>query len=315
MACLCQAATTLAKNSLNPLVAGRSVPILDFEPRGSLRLADENHPGQGRMFAGIFRTALRTRAAREYTVNTLPYKGAINGLPLRILAKVVQSTPELRDAYNALLTSIRLRAPFGSHPSILVTSTRPNEGKTTIASCLAITAVLSGQTVLLVDADLRRPSLAASAGIANGIGFGEVIAGRDDTGNAITPVDLFERAETAGTLSVMTAGGKAPEFLAGVDWGKARTTIAAIAQRFGLILFDSPPILAANDALLLAGIVDGVLLVIGAGSADRDEVRRAKEQIEPIGTPLLGAVLNQFDPKLHGRPDRPYLGYNLNGRR
>jgi capsular exopolysaccharide synthesis family protein len=245
----------------------------------------------------------------------LLHKGAMDGLRLRALARMVQGTPELRDAYNALLTGIRLSAPLGFHPSILVTSTQPNEGKTTIASCLAIAAVLSGQAVLLVDGDLRRPSLGSAAGIANGVGFGEVIEGHADSENAINRIDLFESVEGAGTLSVMAAGGKSPEFLAGVDWGKARTTIKAIAQQFGLVVFDSPPVLAANDALLLAGAVDGVLLVVGAGSADRDEVRRAKEQIEPVGTPLVGAVLNRFDPKLHGRPDRPYLGYNLDGRR
>jgi capsular exopolysaccharide synthesis family protein len=239
----------------------------------------------------------------------------MDGLPLRTLAKVVQGTPELRDAYNALLTGIRLSTPSGSHPSILVTSTQPGEGKTTIASGLAIAAVLSGQAVLLIDGDLRRPSLASASGIANGVGFGEVIDGCAGIDEAIIPVDLFGGGGAAGRLSVMTAGGKSPEFLAGVDWGKARTTIADIARRFGLVLFDSPPILAANDALLLAGIVDGVILVIGAGSADRDEVLRAKEQIEPIGTPLIGAVLNRFDPRLHGRPDRPYIGYNLDDRR
>lgn len=56
------------------------------------------------------------------------------------------------------------------------------------------------------------------------------------------------------------------------------------------------------------------LLVVGAGSADRDEVRKAKEQLEPIGTPIIGAVLNQFDPKLHGRANKPYRGYNLDDR-
>ena len=81
------------------------------------------------------------------------------------------------------------------------------------------------------------------------------------------------------------------------------------------MLLDSPPILAVNDALLLGGIVDGVLLVVGAGSADRDEVRRVKEQLGPIGTPIIGAVLNQFDPKIHGRPNQPYRGYYLNERR
>jgi len=227
---------------------------------------------------------------------------------------MVRSTPELRDAYGALLTGIRLSVPFGSGKSILVTSTQPSEGKTTVASCLAIAASLSGQTVLLIDGDLRRPSLASAAGIANGIGFGDVLDGCAEAADAIYPVELFEHSLGAGTLSVMGAGGKSPEFLASVDWARARTAVKSIAERFGLVLFDSPPILAANDALLLAGIVDGVLLVVGAGSADREEVRRAKEQLEPIGTPLIGAVLNQFDPKLHGRPNRPYSGYNVDNR-
>ena len=77
-----------------------------------------------------------------------------------------------------------------------------------------------------------------------------------------------------------------------------------------MVLFDSPPILAASDALLLAGLADGVLLVVGAGSAHQDEVRRAKERLHQIGTPLIGAVLNQYDPKIHDWPDQPYHGHH-----
>ena len=226
---------------------------------------------------------------------------------------MISGTPELRDAYATLLSGIRLSAPAGSPKSILVTSTQPNEGKTTVASGLAIAAALSGQNVLLIDGDLRRPSLAAAAGITNGVGFGEILEGCVGTADTIHQVELFEDPRGAGTVSVMSAGANSPEFLARVDWPKARKAVQAITERFGLVLLDSPPILAANDALLLAGIVDGVLLVIGAGSADRHEVRRAKEQLEPIGTPLIGAVLNQFDPKIHGRSSQPYLGYNLDG--
>jgi len=180
---------------------------------------------------------------------------------------------------------------------------------------LAIAASLSGQTVLLIDGDLRRPSLASAAGIANGVGFSEILEGQAETSDSIYLVEVFEANRGAGPLSVMGAGGKSPEFLPRVDWCRARTTFQSISQRFGLVIFDSPPILAANDALLLAGIVDGVLLVVGAGSADRSEVRRAKEQLDPLGTPLIGAVLNQFDPKIHGRANQPYLGYDLDARR
>ena len=224
---------------------------------------------------------------------------------------MVSSLPELRNAYDALLSGIRLTGPFGSGKSLLVTSTQPNEGKTTVASCLAITASLSGLSVLLIDGDLRRPSLTSGAGIANGVGLSEVLLGQAKIADTIHTVELFEDAHGAGALSVIGAGGKSPEFLPSVDWSEARTTVQSISERFGVILFDSPPILAANDALLLAGIVDGVLLVVDAGSADRNEVRRAKEQLKAIGAPLIGAVLNQFDPKIHGRASQPYLGYNV----
>lgn len=224
---------------------------------------------------------------------------------------MVVDTPRLRDAYGALLSGIRLNPSFAAIKSILVTSTQPHEGKTTVASCLAIAAALSGQSVLLIDGDLRRPSLASAAGIGDGIGLGDVLDDSAETAEAIHRVELFDEPRCAGTLCIMGAGGKSPEFLPRIDWPRARARFRKLAEQFSLVLFDSPPILAANDALLLAGSVDGVLLVVGAGSADRDEVRRAKEQLDPIGTPLIGAVLNQFEPKVHGRPNRPYSGYNL----
>ena len=107
----------------------------------------------------------------------------------------------------------------------------------------------------------------------------------------------------------MAGGRKSAISLAAVDWGKARSTFRSISQQFGIVVLDSPPVLAANDALLFASIVDAVLLVVGAGNANRDEVRRAKEQLDAIGTPNIGAVLNRFEPKVHGRSNQPYRGY------
>jgi len=238
-----------------------------------------------------------------------------NGQRLGALARAILDKPDLKDAYAALLSAIRLSVPFGSGKLILVTSTQPSEGKTTVASCLAIAATLAGQNVLLVDGDLRRPTLTAAAGIAGSVGFGEVLEGRDSAGDAISAVELLEDAGEAGVLSVMGAGRKPPEFLPGVDWARARRTFQSLSERYAFVLLDSPPILAANDALLFAGMTDGVLLVVGAGSADRQDARRAKEQLEPIGTPIIGAVLNQFDPKIHGRASKPYRGYDRDDRR
>jgi capsular exopolysaccharide synthesis family protein len=230
---------------------------------------------------------------------------------LSALARLVLENPELKDAYTALLGSLRLGANSDRRKSILITGTQPNEGKTTVASCLAITASLAGESVLLIDGDLRRRGLAAAAGIVDGIGLTEILEGEAEPEEAIHPVELFEKGRVAGTLSVIAAGRRPPEILPAVDWSRARSTFHSIAEQFGLVLFDSPPILAANDALLLAGIVDGVLLVVDAGAADRHQVKRAKEQLELIGTPVIGAVLNQFDRKVHGQSSQPYRDYYL----
>ena len=230
------------------------------------------------------------------------------------LARLMSESPELGEAYASLHTGLQLSGTFNSGKTILVTSTQPHEGKTTIAAGLAIATSLAGQSALLIDGDLRRPSLASVTGIASGIGLGEVLDGRTDPMDAIHEIDLFEDAQEAGPVSVMVAGRKSPAFLPTVDWSKARTTFRSLSQRFDIVLLDSPPILAANDALLLAGIVDAVLFVIGAGSADREEVRRAKKQLEATGTPVIGAVLNMFDPRVHGRSNQPYRGYNLDSR-
>jgi capsular exopolysaccharide synthesis family protein len=235
-------------------------------------------------------------------------------LPTKVLRlsefkRLMSDTPELRQAYSTLYAGLRLNVSFGSGKSILVTSSRPKEGKTTIASCLAITASLSGQTALLIDGDLRRPWIGSAMGIADGIGLGEVLEGEAAPAEAIHSVELFDGTRATGTLSVMSAGRKSPAFLPAVNWPKAREIFRSISEQFGMVILDSPPVLAASDALLFAGVVDAVLLVVRAGNADRSEVLRVKEQLEPIGTPVIGAVLNSFDPKKHGHSHHPHGGY------
>jgi polysaccharide biosynthesis transport protein len=232
-----------------------------------------------------------------------------NGMGLSGLAQMISESPEIADAYDALFGALRLARPLASGNSILVTSTEPGEGKTTICSCLAITASLAGQTALLIDADLQRSSLAAAVGIADTVGLIEILLGQAEAAEAIHPVMALAASPQAGVVSFMAGGRKSSIFLATVNWSKARTAFRSISQAFGIVLLDSPPILAANDALLLASLVDAVLLVVGVGSANLDEIRRAKKQLDAIGTPIIGAVLNRFEPKVHGRSNQPYRGY------
>ena len=233
-----------------------------------------------------------------------------NGIRLSAFTKIMWERPDVAEAYVALLGALRLSPALASANSILVTSTEPGEGKTTVASCLAVTASLAGQTALLIDGDLRRSSMASAIGIADTVGLTEVLLGQAEVAEAIHPVAPLADSPRAGLVSVMAGGRKSSIFLSTMDWSKARTVFRSISQAFGIVLLDSSPILAANDALLLASIVDAVLLVVGAGGANLDELRRAKELLDPIGTPVIGAVLNRFEPKIHGRSNQPYRGYN-----
>jgi succinoglycan biosynthesis transport protein ExoP len=238
-------------------------------------------------------------------------KPAHDTLRLSILAEMMSVDPGLREAFGALYAGIRMDARFTAGLAVLVTSTQPSEGKTTVASCLAITASLAGQSALLIDGDLRRPWLARAAGIADGAGFSDILEGCVDPAEAIHRIELPGGQQDDICLGVMSAGKKPPAFLPAVDWAKSKAAFRSLSRQFGIVILDSPPLLAAKDALLLAGFVDATLLVVGAGSVDREEVRRAKEQLDATGTKVIGAIINKFDPKLHGRSNQPYSDYYL----
>ena len=231
------------------------------------------------------------------------------GFGLAQIAQIMSDSPEVADAYDALFADLRLARPLASGNSILVTSTEPGEGKTTVSLCLTITASHAGQTALLIDGDMRRPSLATAMGSGDTVGLVEILLGQAEAAEAIRPVPALAGSPQAGAVSFMPGGRKLPISLGAIDWPRARAAFRSISQAFDIVFMDSPPILAANDALLYASIVDAVLLVVGTGNANLDEIRRAKNQLDAIGTPIIGAVLNRFEPKVHGPSNRPYSGY------
>ena len=211
------------------------------------------------------------------------------------LAQMMLEDQEVADAYQELFDDLRLAPPLGADNSILLTSAPPDEGKTTVSLCLAITASYARQSVLLMDGDQRRSSLTAALGGDGNAGLIEVLLGQAEAPEAIRPAAI-EGPKTAG-VSFMPAGRKPPASLGALDWSKTRPAFKCISQEFGFVFLDSPPVLAANDALLFAGTVDAVLLVVGAASANLDEIKRAKQLLESIGAPIIGAVPNRFEPK------------------
>lgn len=231
--------------------------------------------------------------------------GKLRGVKrLGALARVLAETPEQREAYDALLGGLRRSAAFDSGNSVLVTSALPNEGKTTVAACLAIAASLAGHSALLIDGNLQQPWLAPAAGPAGAAGLSDVLAGTSEAAAAIHVVDLFADPAKACPVNVMTAGARSSS-LATVNWSKARARFQLASGSFDIVLFDAPSILAASEALLLAQIAAGVLLVVRAGGTDRENLRRATEQLRRTGAPIVGAALNQYGPEPRDRPGEP----------
>ena len=156
------------------------------------------------------------------------------------LAQIMSESPEVADAYDALFGALRLAPPLASGNVILVTSAEPGEGKTTVASCLATTASLAGQTVLLIDGDLRRSSLTATVGSGDTAGLIEILLGEAEAAEAIHPITVLTDSPQAGVVSFMARGRKSTRFLGAVDWSKARTAFRSISQAFGMVFLDSP---------------------------------------------------------------------------
>jgi succinoglycan biosynthesis transport protein ExoP len=207
------------------------------------------------------------------------------------LVSTTQSRSPAAEAYRTIRTSIEflgLDHPIGS---LQLTSAMPAEGKTTTLANLAITFARGGQRVIVLCCDLRRPRIHEFFGLDNRIGFTSMLLGNAPISQAIqtVPGDLPIGLVASGPLPPNPA-----ELLASK---RAVAAIEALDNRCDLLLIDSPPVLPVTDALVIAGLVDGVLLVGDSGSTTKRGVRRAAELLHQVRAPLIGAVLNGVHSK------------------
>lgn len=203
------------------------------------------------------------------------------------------------DAYRSIRTYL---AHLGFGKLLLVTSAQPGEGKTTTSANLAAAFARQGRRVLLVDADLRRPRVHTLFGMERGEGLLDINPADDNA---------LRRLAVPGIdgLYVLTASGTNGHNPADMlDSIEANQRLRKLAEKFDLVIIDSPPILAAPDSSVLAHHVDGVLLVLRAGLSTVSAVRRAAQQVVASNGKLLGHVLNDPDGviPLH---DGSYYGY------
>lgn len=189
------------------------------------------------------------------------------------------------EAFRSVRTNLLLSAPAERERSVVITSSRPEEGKTAVATNLAISLAQSGRKVLLVDANFHRPQLHQLFPDARREGLSNVLVGQAKVLDVASRTDL-------PNLDVLTSGPTPPnptELLAG---SYLRQMIAEATERYDQIIFDAPPVLLVSDVLAMMGSVDGCILVCRAKGTSRGTVLRAREQIERVDGHIFGAVLN-----------------------
>jgi tyrosine-protein kinase Etk/Wzc len=196
-------------------------------------------------------------------------------------------------AYRKLRTHL-IFSQGGEPPrTLLVTSPAASEGKTTVSANLATTFAQQGLRVVLVDADLRRPRLHGVFGLSRTPGLTELLLGEATMEEAM-------RATNVEGLQVMGAGrlvAAVSELLGGAAMGRMLRELNA---RYDVVVVDTPPVLAAADAEILAAQADAVLVVIRAGQTERQSAHYAISQLRAIGARIVGAVLNDPDQKIAG---------------
>ena len=189
------------------------------------------------------------------------------------------------EAYRTLRTNIEYSSVDETLQTLLVSSSAPTDEKSSTVANLAVAMADGDRTVILVDADLRRPSQHTLFGLPNEQGFTNLF--RDETSFNQPPLQSVPNT----SLKVLTSGPLPPipsQLLASKKMELVVEKLASLAE---IVIFDAPPIMTVNDASLIASQVDGVLLIVKASSTKRDHVKAAKDRLEKVNARLVGAVL------------------------
>ncbi|NJN67628.1 MAG: CpsD/CapB family tyrosine-protein kinase [Chloroflexaceae bacterium] len=222
----------------------------------------------------------------------LPTQGVIgtvdrkngNGTPLVTLFDSLSSVSE---AFRTLRTNVHLAGVRQPVQTLLVTSAGPGEGKTFVASNLAVSLALNGSRVILVDVDLRKPSLHKVFSLSRETGFTNLVV------NPQQNLDGFLQPTPVANLHVLTSGPIPPNPVELLDTPQARQLMQHLKEHADIVIYDTPPVATVTDASIVAQRVDAVIQVVWAGQTRINLVQRSKDILEHVGARILGPVLNK----------------------
>lgn len=226
------------------------------------------------------------------TTSQSPVSGGGGGGKLSKLVTLDQLSSVV-EAYRMLRTSVLLSSAGNPPKIILFTSGQPGEGKTTTAINTAISLSQLGSSVLLIDADLRRPTVHRVFKMNQTQGLSTYLS-------RPVEVDALIHKLWVPNLSVLPCGPIPPNPAELISSERMKELLRVLAGKFDHILIDSPPLINVTDPVILSTMVDGVILVIQAGRSTRDVLRRARQELGSVGAKIFGVVLNNLDIKREG---------------
>ena len=209
----------------------------------------------------------------------------------------------LTEAFRGLRTSVLLSTAERPPRSLLVSGAQAGEGKTTVSANLAISLAQLGQRVLLIDGDMRRPSVHKTFGLKKDQGLVSYLTDQLEWRSLVQP------AGPEG-LAALVCGPVPPKPAEHLSSRRKRTLIEEALEDFSFVVLDSPPILNVADSRIIASLVEGVVLVVRSGATSRDLARRAKHHLRDLGANIIGVVLNRVDfigDGYYGYEAYPYL--------
>lgn len=255
----------------------------------------------------IVRELLDNTIKERQTLEAITGAGLVGSVPLdkerrrQAAVSFDIDNSAIAEAFRKIRTNLQFLAVDNPPRVIVVTSSMPSEGKSTTAINIALALAEAEHSVVLVDGDMRRPTLAKYLDLVGSVGFSTVLSGRASLSEAL------QKTRFPG-LTVLTSGTIPPNPSELLGSQSARKLLSDLRVQFDYVIVDSTPLLAVTDAAILAAGADGVLIMARFGQTKRDQLAHAVESLKSVGAPLLGAIFTMMPSRGSSSYSYSYYG-------
>lgn len=254
------------------------------------------YASSGRSLAGKKKVGQKTLAAKGLILEAGP-----DFKPGQVMAMESRSTAA--EAYRALRTSVLLSSAGRPPKTVLVTSSQPGEGKTTTCVNIAISLAQLGASVLVIDADMRKPTVHKVFGVDYLRGLSTFLSRNVEIQSLIQKLPVKN-------LSLLPCGPIPPNPAELISSDRMKEMLAILGEQYDHILIDSPPLANVTDGVILSTMVEGVILVVHGGKSSRGLVCRSRQELMGVGAKIFGVVLNNVDMRHEGYDNYYYGRYS-----